>query len=135
MPKTRLAYPEQFRRETVQLVRDGRLIADVAASLGVPQQSLRNWVRRDEANRGEREDALSTAEREELRRLRRAAGAETCSAIPKSSRSGASGDGLALARRPGQRRSNAARPAARIALRASDCPRRNDAVVVGGWSE
>jgi transposase len=47
------------------------LIPDVAASLGVSQQSLRNWARQDEADRGEREDALSTAEREELRRLRR----------------------------------------------------------------
>jgi transposase len=71
MPKTRPPYPEQFRRGAVQLVRDGRSIPDVAASLGVSQQSLRNWARQDEADRGEREDALSTAEREELRRLRR----------------------------------------------------------------
>jgi transposase len=71
MPKTRPPYPEQFRREAVQLVRDGRLIPDVAASLGVSHQSLRNWARQEEADRGEREDALSTAEREELRRLRR----------------------------------------------------------------
>lgn len=71
MPKTRPPYPEQFRREAVQLVRDGRSIPDVAASLGVSQQSLRGWARQDEADRGEREDALSTAEREELRRLRR----------------------------------------------------------------
>jgi transposase len=71
MPKTRPPYAEQFRREAVQLVRDGRLIPDVAASLGVSQQSLRNWAGRDEADRGERGDALSTAEREELRRLRR----------------------------------------------------------------
>ena len=71
MPKTRPPYAEQFRREAVQLVRDGRLIPDVAASLGVSQQSLRNWARQDEADRGERGDALSTAEREELRRLRR----------------------------------------------------------------
>jgi transposase len=69
--ETRPPYPEQFRREAVQLVRDGRSIPDVAASLGVSQQSLRNWARQDGANRGEREDALSTVEREELRRLRR----------------------------------------------------------------
>lgn len=42
MPKTRPAYPEQFRREGVELVRQGRSIADVAASLGVSAQSLRN---------------------------------------------------------------------------------------------
>jgi transposase len=71
MPKTRPPYPEQFRREAVQLIRDGRSFPDVAASLGVSQQTLRNWARQDGADRGEREDALSSAEREELRRLRR----------------------------------------------------------------
>jgi transposase len=71
MPKSRPPYPEQFRRESVQLIRDGRSFPDVAASLGVSQQTLRNWARQDEADRGEREDALSSAEREELRRLRR----------------------------------------------------------------
>ena len=71
MPKSRPPYPEQFRREAVQLVRDGRSIPDVAASLGMSAQSLRNWVRQDEADRGERSDQLTSAEREELRRLRR----------------------------------------------------------------
>lgn len=71
MPKSRPPYPEQFRRESVQLIRDGRSFPDVAASLGVSQQTLRNWARQDEADRGEREYALSSAEREELRRLRR----------------------------------------------------------------
>jgi len=35
MPKTRPPYPEQFRREAVELVRSGRSIRDVAESLGV----------------------------------------------------------------------------------------------------
>ena len=71
MPKSRPPYPEQFRGEAVQLVRDGRSVPDVAALLGVMAQSLRNWVRQDEADRGERSDQLTSAEREELRRLRR----------------------------------------------------------------
>lgn len=71
MPKTRPAYPEQFRREAVQLVRDGRSVADVAQSLGVSQQSLRSWARRAEADRGARPQELSSAEREELRELRK----------------------------------------------------------------
>jgi transposase len=71
MPKTRPAYPEQFRREAVELVRGGRSIADVAASLGVSQQSLRTWEKREQADRGERREQLSGAEREELRELRR----------------------------------------------------------------
>ena len=52
MPKSRPPYPEQFRRESVQLIRDGRSFPDVAASLGVSQQTLRNWARQDEADRG-----------------------------------------------------------------------------------
>jgi transposase len=71
MPKTRPPYPEQFRREAVELVRGGRSIADVAESLGVSQQSLRNWTRQLERDRGERDDGITTAERDELRELRK----------------------------------------------------------------
>lgn len=34
-------------------------------------EALRNWIRQDEADRGERDDRLSTSELEELRRLRK----------------------------------------------------------------
>lgn len=71
MPKTRPAYPERFRREALGLVRRGRSIPDVAESLGVSQQTLRNWRRQDERDRGERDDGLTSVEREELRELRR----------------------------------------------------------------
>ena len=71
MPKTRPPYPEQFRREAVELVRRGRSIPDVAESLGVWQQSLRNWVKQTQLDLRERDDGLTSDEREELRRLRR----------------------------------------------------------------
>jgi len=45
------------------------LIADVAESLGVSPQTLRNWRRQGERDRGERDDGLTGAEREELREL------------------------------------------------------------------
>ena len=46
MPKSRPPYPEEFRRETIALVRGGRTISDVAGSLGVTEPSLRTWVKR-----------------------------------------------------------------------------------------
>jgi transposase len=71
VPRTRPPYPDEFRREAVQLVRSGRSIPDVAASLGVSQQSLRNWVKQTQLDLRERDDGLTSDEREELRRLRR----------------------------------------------------------------
>ena len=72
MPRTRPAYSEEFKREAVALVRrEGRSIPDVAASLGVSQQSLRTWVKRVQLDARERDDGLTTQEREELRELRR----------------------------------------------------------------
>jgi transposase len=71
MPKSRPPYPEEFRREAVQMVRSGRKLSDVATSLGVTEQSLRNWVKRDQLERRERDDGVTLAERDELRELRR----------------------------------------------------------------
>jgi transposase len=53
------------------MVRAGRSVPDVAEALGVSQQSLRNWVRQAQLDARERDDGLTTAEREELRALRR----------------------------------------------------------------
>ena len=71
VPKTRPAYPDEFRREAIELLRAGRTPRELAESLGVSQQTLRNWRRQDEVDRHERDDGLTSDEREELRRLRR----------------------------------------------------------------
>jgi transposase len=71
VPKTRPAYAEQFRREAIELLRAGRMPRELSESLGVSQQTLRNWRRQDQVDRHERDDGLTTDERDELRRLRR----------------------------------------------------------------
>lgn len=72
MPKTRPPFPPEFRREAVAMVRSGRPVPEVAEALGVSQQSLRNWVKQEALDRRERDDGgLASAEREELRQLRR----------------------------------------------------------------
>jgi transposase len=71
VPNTKPPYPEEFKRDAVGLVRSGRSVPDVAAALGVSQGSLRNWVKRDQLDRQERDDGLTSDERAELRELRR----------------------------------------------------------------
>lgn len=71
MPRTRPPYPPEFRREAVRLVRSsGRRVSEAARELGVSAESMRKWVKQTEIDAGEREGP-TTAEREELRRLRR----------------------------------------------------------------
>lgn len=71
MPKTRPPYPPEFRREAVELLRNGRSPRELAESLGVSEQTLRNWRRQTQVDRHERDDGITTSEREELARLRR----------------------------------------------------------------
>ncbi len=71
MPKSRPPYPPEFRREAVAMVRSGRSMKEVAGALGMTEQSLRNWVKQEQLDRHERDDGLTSAEREELRQLRR----------------------------------------------------------------
>jgi len=71
MPRTRPAYPPEFRREAIELLRAGRTLRELSESLGVSQQTLRNWRRQDQIDRRERDDGLTTDERVELARLRR----------------------------------------------------------------
>lgn len=71
MPRTRPPYPSEFRAKAVQLGLAGRSVRDVAGSLGCSEQSLHNWVKQHQFDQHERRDGLTSAEREELRELRR----------------------------------------------------------------
>ena len=70
VPRTRPPYPPEFRRRAIELVRSGTPVKEVAADLGVSEQTLRNWRRQQDVDAG-RAEGLTTDEREELRRLRR----------------------------------------------------------------
>ena len=71
MPKTRPPYTEEFRREAVALIRSGqRKLPEASKSLGISEQTLRNWLQRAEVDAGQAE-GVTSEEREELRRLRR----------------------------------------------------------------
>ncbi len=67
-------YPEEFRREAVELVRtSGRPRAEIARSLGLSDSTLKNWVvkERQERDRAADPHALSESELAELKRLRK----------------------------------------------------------------
>jgi len=70
MPSTP-PYSLEFRREAVRLLRtSGRPIPQLARELGCSPQSLRNWSKQLDIDKG-RAEGLTSDEREELRRLRR----------------------------------------------------------------
>jgi len=71
VPRSRPPYPEEFRREALELLKlTGKAVSQVAKDLGVSDQTLFNWRRQAQIDEGKRE-GLTTEEREELRRLRK----------------------------------------------------------------
>ena len=71
MPRSRPPYAPEYRRQMIELFRAGRTPEDLAREFEPSAQAIRNWVVQAERDEGRRADGLSTAEREELRRLRR----------------------------------------------------------------
>ena len=71
MGKTHTPYPPEFRRQMVELVRAGRSPEELACEFEPSAQAIRNWVQQAERDQGRRQDGLTSAERQELARLRR----------------------------------------------------------------
>jgi transposase len=71
MSRYRLAYPPEFPRQMVDLVRSGRTPEEVSREFEPSAASIAGWVRRADAEVGRQPDVMTTAEREELARLRR----------------------------------------------------------------
>ena len=70
MTERRAAYAPEYRRQMVELVRTGRTPGELAREFECSAQAVRNWVRQADRDEGRREDGVTSAEREELRRLR-----------------------------------------------------------------
>ena len=70
MPKTRAPYPAEFRAEMVRLATAGRTPGELSREFEPSDQTIRNWVNQADIDDG-RKEGLTTAERDELRRLRR----------------------------------------------------------------
>jgi len=66
-------FAPEFKARAIDLYRtsEGRTIADVARELGIGIETFRKWVRQDEADRGVRDDRLTSRDAEELKRLRK----------------------------------------------------------------
>src|SRR5277367_64 len=71
MSRTRRGYPPEFRRQLVELVHAGRSPEELAREFEPTAQSIRNWLAQSERNAGRGDGGVTTAEREELIRLRR----------------------------------------------------------------
>jgi len=71
MPRSRVAYPPEFRQKMVELVHAGRSPEELAKEFEPTAQTIRNWIAQADANGGKRRDVLSSAERQELSSLRK----------------------------------------------------------------
>ena len=70
--RTRRSFTDDYKAGAVRLVLDeGKTVAAVARDLGLTESSLRNWVDQARADRTHGKTGLTTAEREELGRLRK----------------------------------------------------------------
>ena len=71
MTRYRPAYPPEFRRQMVDLVRAGRTPEELSREFEPSAASIAGWVRQADAGDGTQPDVMTAAEREELARLRR----------------------------------------------------------------
>jgi transposase len=72
MPRPRRFFPPEDKAEVVELIRStGKTIGQVARELDLTETAVRQWVKQADLEAGRRTDGLTTAERDELRQLRR----------------------------------------------------------------
>jgi transposase len=71
--RARRRFDDEFKEQAVRLVLDeGKTVGAAARDLDLTETALRDWVKRAQADRTKGRTGLTTAEREELARLRKA---------------------------------------------------------------
>lgn len=71
MTKKQPVYTPEFRRQMVELHRVGRGFEELSKEFGVTSWTIRQWVKQADRDAGRGDGGLTTAERQELVRLRR----------------------------------------------------------------
>jgi transposase len=71
MARKSAPYTPEFRHQMIELVRSGRSPESLSKEFEPTAQAIRNWVARAERDAGRRNDGVTTAERDEINRLRR----------------------------------------------------------------
>ena len=71
MPRTRTPYPAEFREQIVALARAGRSAESLAREFEPCVATIHGWVKQAGLDAGDRSDGLTSAERDELRALRK----------------------------------------------------------------
>ena len=70
MKRYRPAYPPEFRRQMVDLVHSGRTPEELSEEFEPTAHSITKWVWQADRDAGKRVDGTTSAEREELSKLR-----------------------------------------------------------------
>lgn len=71
MPRTRKPYPAEFREQIIALAKAVRSIESLAREFEPCAATIHGWVKQAEIDGGLSDDGLTSAERDELRRLRK----------------------------------------------------------------
>jgi transposase len=71
MARKNAPYTPEFRRQMIELVRSGQSPESLSKEFEPTAQTIRNWVAQAERDAGRRDDGVTTAERDEINRLRR----------------------------------------------------------------
>jgi|AntAceMinimDraft_1070359.scaffolds.fasta_scaffold91436_1 transposase len=71
MPRTRNPYPTECREHIIALARSGRSVESLAREFEPCAATIHLWLKEAKQDSGDRDDGITSAVREELRRLRR----------------------------------------------------------------